>query len=301
MCKEASIEIEIAADTGDLCGECPLWLPLEQAIYWTDITGQRVHRLVCGSEKPELVCSGFEISGLLPHGSGGFTLVNGHGLWRWDGAAHFENCVRSVDGQECRLNDCIADLKGRVISGSQFFDPHSEYELGNLFLFDIDGSARVLDEGLHLSNGLAWSPTGDYLYLADSVARRIYRYAYNQETGSVSDRKIWIQVPSDEGIPDGLTTDAEGFIWSAQWYGGCVVRYDPDGKEVSRIHLPARQTSSVAFGGADFSDLFVTSAAQPEPGPTPPGYTQAGYMGGALYRLRTDVQGRRENFSMVGC
>ena len=55
--------------------------------------------------------------------------------------------------------------------------------------------------------------------------------------------------------------DAEGFIWSAEWYGGCVCRYDPDGTLERRIAVPAKQTSSLAFGGPDLRDIFITSAA----------------------------------------
>jgi sugar lactone lactonase YvrE len=72
---------------------------------------------------------------------------------------------------------------------------------------------------------------------------------------------------------DGLTVDSEGFLWSAQWYGSCVVRYDPDGKVERRIITPAKQTSCMTFGGANFSDLFITSAARSEAMPImPPDY-----------------------------
>ena len=292
---KSDFPIEVVTDQGDMCGECPLWMPSEQALYWTDIVGQRVHRLTAGASTPELLHTGFEISGLLPHGDGGFIVANSQGLWRWDGRANFQHIIHSVAGELCQLNDCIADRRGRLISGSQFYNPLGEYSLGKLFLFDTDGSARVLDAGFHLANGLAWSPDGMQLYLTDSVARRIYRYHYDQETGSVSDRTLLIQVSADEGIPDGLTTDTEGFLWSAQWYGGCLVRYDPEGKEERRVSFGAKQVSSLAFGGPDLNILYVTSAGHAEPGPTPPGYQPTGYLGGALYRLRCDVQGRAEN------
>lgn len=296
---KSDLAIKIVADQGDACGECPLWVTSEQAFYWTDITGQRAYRLAAGASKPDLLHAGFEISGLLQHHDGGFMVVNSDGLWRWDGAADFQSMIQSVDGERCQLNDCIADSRGRLISGSQFYSPGTEYSLGNLFLFDTDGSARILDSGLHLSNGLAWSPDGTMLYLTDSVARRIYRYDYDQAAGAVRNRRTFIQVSADEGIPDGLTTDAEGFLWSAQWYGGCIVRYDPDGKEERRIGLPAKQISSLAFGGPDLGDLYITSASHPEPGPTPPGYKSTGCLGGALYRLRCDVQGRSENVARI--
>jgi len=69
-------------------------------------------------------------------------------------------------------------------------------------------------------------------------------------------------VPQEEGIPDGLTVDKDGFVWSAQWYGSCIVRYDPDGKIERRIATPAKQTSSLAFGGDGFTDIFITTAAR---------------------------------------
>jgi D-xylonolactonase len=103
-------------------------------------------------------------------------------------------------------------------------------------------------------------------------------------------------VPADEGIPDGLAVDAQGFVWSAQWYGGRIVRYDPDGKEERRISVPAKQTSSLAFGGPDRTDIYITSAAKSEPMPVmPPNYDPAsGFFGGSLFRLRTDIQGQEQ-------
>jgi len=161
-----------------------------------------------------------------------------------------------------------------------------------------------VDEGFHLANGLAFSPDARKLYFTDSVARRIYAYDYDRRTGNVRDRQVLVQVPDDEGLPDGLTVDAEGFLWSAQWYGSCVVRYDPDGKVERRIRIPAKQTSSVMFGANDLTDLFITSAARSEPMPVmPKGYDpNSGYFGGQLYRIKIGIQGKPEyktNFNLT--
>ena len=58
--------------------------------------------------------------------------------------------------------------------------------------------------------------------------------------------------------------------------------------------MPAKQTSSVAFGGADWSDLFITSADQHFPSPLmPPNYdSKSGFIGGRLYRVRAGIQGK---------
>ena len=90
--------------------------------------------------------------------------------------------------------------------------------------------------------------------------------------------------------------DAEGFVWSARWFGGCIVRYDPDGKLERRVEIPARQTSSLAFGGPDLTDIFVTSAASPEPLELAPvGYRPENvYSGGKLFHLNLGIPGRNE-------
>ena len=70
-----------------------------------------------------------------------------------------------------------------------------------------------------------------------------------------------VRVPDDQGLPDGLAVDAEGFLWSAQWYGSCVVRYDPEGREDRRIATPAKQTSSFSR----LAGLSLTSYTSPRP------------------------------------
>ena len=287
--------VEIAADTHDLCGECPVWVQGEKALYWADIVGRRVYRLVESNAQPTILHRELEITGLIPHIEGGFIAVNSQGLWRWDETAHLEHLLHEVEGALCQLNDCIADRRGRVLSGSQFFDPYRPYPSGKLFLFDLDGLARILDEGFALPNGMGWSPDGRHLYLTDTIARRIYVYDYNEQNGSLNNRRTLVQISTHEGMPDGLTVDADGYIWSAQWYGGQIVRYDPSGQEERRVSLPAKQTSSLAFGGSDLTDLYVTSAGKHEDGPFPEGYESSGYLGGALYRVRTDIVGRLEN------
>jgi D-xylonolactonase len=153
---------------------------------------------------------------------------------------------------------------------------------------------HVADEGFQLSNGLAFSPDETIMYFADSVARRIYAYDYDRRTGELGNRRVLVRVPDNEELPDGLTVDAEGFLWSAQWYGGCVVRYDPDGKEERRIRFPAKQVSSVAFGGKDLSDIFVTSAGKSWPSPVmPKSYDPvSGNFGGQLYCVNLGIQGQ---------
>jgi D-xylonolactonase len=201
-----------------------------------------------------------------------------------------------VQGIKCQMNDCIADPEGRLFSGSFYYDPNGPYPLGFLFRVDTDRTVHIVDEGIHLANGLGFSPDEKTLYFADSVARTIYAYNYDRSAGTVNNRRIFVKVPKEGGLPDGLTVDAEGFVWSAQWYGSCVVRYDPDGKEERRIEVPAKQVSSLMFGGESLTDIFITSAGKSEPMPImPPGYDPTtGNMGGQLYHINLGIQGKPE-------
>jgi D-xylonolactonase len=243
-----------------------------------------------------IVKEGLEMFGFALNQPGGFVVSNKSGIWLWDGEGDARLLAAQVDGTELRMNDCIADPQGRFLAGTVYYKPNAEYPLGKLVSVDCDGRLRVLDEGIHLSNGLGFSPDCRTLYLADSVARLIYAYDYDAATGNVRNRRIFKKLPITSGLPDGLTVDAEGFVWSAEWYGSCIVRYDPDGKVERRIDTPAKQTSSLAFGGPDLTDIFITSAAHSERMPImPPGYDPySGYFGGRLYLINLGIRGKPE-------
>lgn len=288
---------ETLADYGDLCGECPLWRPEEQTLYWTDAAGKKIYACTWPERRPRVFLDGLEISGIALRRSSGFVIVNSGGAWIWGAEGEPQLVVDKVEDRRCALNDCIADPEGRLFTGSCFYDPSvPEYERGCLFRIDNDGSAAVVDEGFGISNGLGFSPDCSTLYFADSAERTIYAYDYRRQDGSIRNRRVFVQTGVNEGIPDGLTVDRDGFVWSAQWFGGCIVRYDPDGREHTRIALPAAQTSSLAFGGPALGVIFVTSAAVPDALPlAPQGYrAEAVNSGGQLYCIQTDFCGRTE-------
>ena len=286
--------ITILADDQNLCGECPVWNPSLNTLEWSDQTGQKFFRLEWATRRHSLVKQGLPINGFRPNRRGGYVITNNDGFWVWDGADEVRLVAAEAENSKCQLNDCVADSRGRLLSGSYFYNPSSEYNLGSLIRLDTDGKARVLDDGFHLSNGLGFSPDEKTLYFADSVARLIFAYDYDLGNGQVRNRRVFVEVPRTEGLPDGLSVDSEGYVWSAQWYGSSIVRYDPDGRVERRLEFPAKQVSSLTFGGPQLTDIFVTSAAQSEPMPImPPGYDpQTGPFGGALYHVDVGIPGQ---------
>jgi D-xylonolactonase len=177
-----------------------------------------------------LVDRGFTVNGVRLQEQGGFLTTSSEGAWMWHPGEKPIPLAREADSQECRLNDCFADPKRHVCSGSYHLNPDGASSPSYLFRIDTDGAAHVADEGICFSNGLAFSPDGGTLYFTDMVARCVYAYSWSRPDGALSNRRVFVHIDRAEGMPDGLTVDAEGFLWIAHWFGGCVTRYDPDGK-----------------------------------------------------------------------
>lgn len=284
------MEKELIADYQCVCGEGPLWHPDEQRVYWLDITKGRMFRYDPASGHHEQVYEGTPIGGFTIQPDGALLLFMQKGaikLWR---EGELTTVIEEIpEERESQFNDVIADPKGRVYCGTL----PTKDRLGRLYRLDTDGTLTMLVEGIDCSNGMGFTPDLKRMYYTDSTKYEIYLFDYDQDTGNLSDQRIFVQGPEEDGLPDGMTVDAEGYIWSAHWDGSCVIRYAPDGHEERRIHFPAKQVSSVTFGGPDYTDLYVTTAGGDNKEENGPG-------AGALYRVRPGVVGVPEFRSRIG-
>jgi sugar lactone lactonase YvrE len=131
----------------------------------------------------------------------------------------------------------------------------------SLYRIDADLSVTTLFAGVGISNGLGWSPDATSMYYIDSPTRRIDVIDYDLATGAVEHRRPLIEVGADEGLPDGMTVDADGCLWVAFWGGSCVRRYDPGGHLMRDVELPVSLVTSCTFGGKDLDQLFITTAS----------------------------------------
>lgn len=162
-------------------------------------------------------------------------------------------------GSGRRLNDAKADPAGRLFVGSlNIVQDDSTTE--TLSLVARDGSVRVLDDDLTLSNGLGWTADGSRMYSVDTLRRRVSVRDYDPKTGNSGMRSTFQTL--DAGYPDGLAVDAEDHVWLAVWGLGEVHRYSPSGQLVAVIDVPAPHTSSVAFAGPLLDTLVITTATQ---------------------------------------
>lgn len=289
----------VLVNDGNLCGEAPVWDADKHLLYWVDCLSSKLFVYDWMAKRHQVMLDGFQVNGLALCDGGGFIFANSAGMWQWNGRSHSvpQLIASEAEGIQLQLNDCIADPRGRMLAGTCFYSPYQNSQLGHLVRVDTDGRAAILDEGFRLANGMSFSPDGSMLYFADSVERTIYVYGYNAGEGRIGVKRLFAQLGAECGLPDGLTVDEEGFLWFAEWYGSCIKRYDPDGKLERTVAIPAKQTSSLIFGGPRLQNIFVTSAALSERMPEMPADYDAetGYFGGALFELDTEIRGRLDH------
>jgi len=288
--------IEALTQKKDVCGEAPTWDAANERTIWTDECSDTLYQISMASGEKSVLCKGLTVCGIALNRTGDF-VFGGQGLHLWRTQDDCRTLVTEHEGEPWFINDMIADVKGRLYVGTLYWGPGGMEKHGKLYLVSPDGCVRIVEEGLEISNGLGFSPDNRTMYYVDSKPRKIYAYDVDPVTGDLSNKRVFVQVASNEGIPDGLTVDQEGYVWSAQWYGGQIIRYDPDGKVERSIRMPAKLISSLTFGGKDLTDLYVTtgSAAQPTDF-APPGFDfNDPYLGGSFYRIRLDIQGKPEH------
>ncbi len=292
------MNVQLIVNNSDRCGEAPIWDTAQRRLIWADITAGLMYEHQPASGETKTFARDIAVSGIALNSDGRLVIAGSRGILLWRRSGDEQTVVSTHDGETLNFNDILADPQGRIYAGTYYWGANGMERPGKLYLIETNGTARVVDEGIELSNGLGLSPDNRTLYFSDTIARKIYAYDVDSTSGVLKNKRVFVHVPRDEGIPDGLTVDAEGFVWNAQWYGSQVVRYDPEGKVERRIAIPAKQTSSIAFGGDDLTDLYITTAAEGWPSEhMPPGYDpHSGAVGGPLYRIRLGpIRGRPEN------
>lgn len=273
-------------------GEGPLWHPKEGRLYWVDIEAGDLY--YSNHKLNNVTKTHFETSlgAFCFKRVGGFILATGDGFLAWEGG---ESKTRLIWNplparSEVRLNDGKVDPAGRFWAGSM--DIHRLE--GKLYRLDPDGSQHILLDKIGISNGLGWSPDRKTMYYTDSHQRTIFAFDYELETGAIHNRRTFVQLPSNgrDVVPDGLCVDAEGCLWSAQWNGWQVVRYDPQGIPILKVMVPAQRVTSCCFGGDTGDQLFITTARI--------GLTDADLAkqphAGDVFIVQTDTTGQATNF-----
>ena len=257
------MRIECVTKTPALLGESPVWSVAEQVLYWVDITGRKLHRYdpAAGEDRdwplPE------EIGCVAPRRGGGLIVGLRHGIAFFDPATgaleRLADPEAGIPGN--RFNDGTTDPAGRLWAGTMSMDLQAPDPMGTFYRFDPDRSCRPFFDRVFVSNGLAFSPDGRTMYLADTNAgvRTVWACDYDLDDGVPSNRRVFVDTKDLPGRPDGGSCDADGCYWMAAIDGGQIIRFTPRGAVDRIVDLPVKTPTKAAFGGPRLDTLYVTS------------------------------------------
>ncbi len=156
------------------------------------------------------------------------------------------------------FNEIVADGRGNVyVNGGGFdFETGEGVESGVVVLVASDGTVRPVADGIHFGNGMAITPDGSTLIVAESWARRLSAFDIAPD-GGLSNRRVWAD--TGDGPPDGICMDTEGTVWYADVPNKRCVRVREGGEVLQTVHLD-RGAFACMLGGPDGRTLFMLAA-----------------------------------------
>ena len=262
--------------------EGPVWYP-QKGLVFSDVLRGGVFCL--GSDGR--VSTVFEhrrgIGGMVLHANDGL-VVSGRNISfkPFSGSDTVLLLDRDEANNNVGYNDITTDGQGRIYAGSlgssPVFDDGREPQAGDLYLIELDGSARVVAKDIQLTNGLGFSPDGGTLYHSDSRRQTVFCYSVESD-GTLGEKRPFVS--PDTGGPDGLVVSEDGAVWVALAGGNGVGVYNADGALQEHVEIPLPMCTSVCFGGQDLNDLYIVSGSDGAGSDT----------AGAVFRCRTEVAG----------
>lgn len=263
----------VGSDTYALA-ESPFWHPQEQRLYWVDISGKKLLRTHASPSGVEGWDMPSEPGCMAPAAKGGLVVALRDGVYRahsWGGP--LERIVQlPYDTSRIRANDGKCDALGRFWIGT--IDEPKAGRAAELFSLDCRSGAPVVTRQAGdalTANGLAWSPSNQVLYWADTPSHVVHAWDFDVQANVLSAHRTHLQFApkpqgwtfedtSYQGRPDGAAVDVLGNYWVAMYEGRRVCQFAPDGALLQELEIPAQCPTMPCFGGPDLQTLYVTSA-----------------------------------------
>jgi sugar lactone lactonase YvrE len=256
---------ELVVDAGNEVGESPVWHTGEQALYWVDIPAKTLYRWRDGEALQSWLASEM-IGCIAPHASGGWIAGLETGVFhlrQLPEALLQSERLAKLDHPRAgmRSNDGRCDRQGRFVFGAMFMNMADSRHEGCVRSYQKDSDLRTLIPDLYTANGLAFSPDGSTMYHSDShpQSQMIWAWDYDTASGTPSRRRVFVDMRSLPGRPDGAAVDEDGCYWICGNDAGLIHRFTPEGKLDQSLEVPVKKPAMCAFGGADMKTLYVTS------------------------------------------
>ncbi len=289
-------EHRVLSTSRDSVGECPVWSVAEQALYWVDIEGRRIHRFDWVSQTQQSWNTPERIGciALIDQmgRAGGLVAAMETGIFELKFLPSPQVNVRLLAGvthpiANMRFNDGRCDASGRFWVSTMCMDMSLTAQVGAVYCLDEEGLSAAKVAGLITPNGMAFSPDGRSYYLSDShpTVQKIWVFDFESDTATLSCRRQFLDMMSLPGRPDGAAVDVNGCYWICGNDAGLVHQFSSMGELLRSIPVPVAKPSMCAFGGPNLDLLFITSILPATVAPEQTG------LNGAVFALDAGVRG----------
>ena len=255
---KAILEYEIKSKLG----EGAFWNHRTQEFYWVDIIGKSLHIYNPKTKTNKSFPTPSSIGTVVPKNSSEAVIALADGVYIMNTESGNISLLSDIENDKTqnRFNDGKCDPSGRLWVGSMAFN--QEKYSGSLYMIDESGKTELKIDSVTVSNGIVWTSNHKTMYYIDTPTAQIRAFDFDNNTGSLSNERVVIEVNESFGFPDGMAIDEENMLWVGMWNGNAVVRFDPNtGEIISKIEVPAHNVTSCAFGGKLLDTLYITTAS----------------------------------------
>lgn len=251
---------ELIVDCKNEHGEGIFWNPSDGRIWWTDIQGRALWSFDPVTTQSVSIPMEDRVCCFAPRAAGGLIVAYSDRVVLFDPETKKETLVTLFEPEnpETRLNDGRTDRQGRLVVGGM----NEVSGKPDSSVISIDGNLKVqtLIDQISCANSICFSPAGNTMFFADTPDREILAFDYDEDRGTLTNKRLHASFKQEPGLPDGSCVDAEGGVWNAEWEGHRVVRVAPNGTIDHVIDVPVWKPTCCAFGGPNLDTLFITTS-----------------------------------------
>ncbi|MBR3967692.1 MAG: SMP-30/gluconolactonase/LRE family protein [Clostridia bacterium] len=273
-------DLIIVDKNNSIVGEGPIWDVKTNTFMFLDIRGKCIIKRTSNSnEKIELPA---QIGCMALCENGDLLVALEDAVYRMSNGtlvpAHQDIKIKGR-----RFND------GKVGPDGSFYVGTTDDNKEGAFYRLKDGILTELFDGCGCSNGLEWTNDKKFMYYIDTPKQMVEIFDFDMESGEITKRRKFMDIPKNWGAPDGMTLDSNDDLWIALWGGNKVIHINKETKKiVSEIPVPCPKASCCAFGGKDLNELYITTAAMTD--------TEEYPKAGNTFKAILDVKGKPINY-----
>lgn len=286
------MECAVALNVKSLLSEGVWWDDRREGWFWLDIMRNEVHFLKDGRDAL-LKTFGDALGFCAPCEDGRLVVGCGRDLILYDPDSGETAVLQTVDADvpANHFNDAKAIPGGRLLAGTMNTAMDCEdtpgAETGRLYVLESGRAPVVIAGGMKVPNGLAISPDHRTAYHADTYNYTINAYDFDETTGALTNRRLFLRIPPENGSPDGMTVAEDGSLFVAHWGGRAVRRFDGvTGRELAVYEVPAVSPTCCCFGGRNMDELYITTTSIDSPENEYP-------LAGGLFVVKPGVRGMK--------